>query len=183
MPKSKKAFVHETAIVEEGVQLGEGSNVWHFAHVREKASIGKNCNIGKSSYIDFEVNIGDNVKIQNFVSVYHGVTIEDDVFVGPSVTFTNDMRPRARLWDDSRLAKTLIKRGASVGANSTVLGDLTLGEHCMVGAGSVVTEDVPARALVYGNPARVKGFVCDCGLKLDAEGLCTECNKKYDIDN
>ena len=118
-------FKHPTAIV-ESENIGEGTKIWHFAHIREKAKIGKNCIIGKSSYIDREVVIGDNVKIQNFVSIYKGVTIEDDVFIGPSVTFTNDKYPRAFLWDDSRLCKTLVKKGASIGANSTIICWITI---------------------------------------------------------
>ncbi|HJH25355.1 MAG TPA: N-acetyltransferase [Methanophagales archaeon] len=158
-------FKHPTAIVESG-EIGEGTKIWHFVHVREKAKIGKNCIIGKDAYIDTEVVIGDNVKIQNFVSVYRGVTIEDDVFVGPGVTFTNDLYPRAFIWGDDKIGYTMVKRGASIGAHAIIICGVTIGEYAMVGAGSVVTKDVLPFGLVYGNPARLAGFVCSCGRKL-----------------
>lgn len=161
-----KYFKHPTAIV-ESEEIGEGTKIWHFAHIREKAKIGRNCNIGKGVYIDTEVKIGNNVKIQNFVSVYRGVKIEDDVFIGPSVTFTNDLYPRAFIWGEDKIIPTLVKRGASIGANSTIICGITIGEYAMIGAGSVVTRDVPPFGLVYGNPARLKGFVCYCGRELE----------------
>jgi len=132
----------------------------------EDAKIGKNCVIGKSVYIDEDVEIGDRVKVQNFVSVYKGVRIEDDVLVGPSVTFTNDLYPRAFSWDADKITMTVVKEGASIGANSTIVCGVTIGEYAMIGAGSVVTKDVPPFGLVYGNPAELKGFVCYCGRKL-----------------
>ncbi len=159
-------YKHPTAIVESD-KIGEGSKIWHFVHIREHAKIGKNCNIGKSVYVDAEVKIGDNVKIQNFVSIYMGVEIEDDVFVGPSVVFTNDMYPRAFIWGEDRIVRTVVKKGSSIGANSTIICGSTIGEYAMVGAGSVVTKDVPSFGLVFGNPARLRGFVCYCGKKLD----------------
>lgn len=158
-------FKHSTAIVETE-EIGKNTKIWHFVHIREKAMIGKNCNIGKSVYIDVEVEVGDNVKIQNFVSLYKGLKIEDDVFIGPSVTFTNDVCPRATIWNEEKIAPTLVKKGASIGANSTILCGLAIGESAMVGAGSVVTKDVAPFSLVYGNPAVQKGFVCYCGKKL-----------------
>lgn len=161
-----KYFKHPTAIVETD-DIGEGTKIWHFAHIREKAKIGKNCTIGKSVYIDNEVEIGNNVKIQNFVSIYRGVRIEDDVFIGPSVTFTNDLYPRAFIWSEDKIIPTLVRRGASIGANSTIICGVIVGEYAMVGAGSVVTKDVPPFGLVYGVPARLKGFVCYCGKKLE----------------
>ena len=160
-----KYFKHPTAVVESD-DIGEGTKVWHFAHIREKAKIGRNCNIGKGVYIDTEVEIGNNIKIQNFVSIYKGVKIEDDVFIGPSVTFTNDLYPRAFIWNEDKIIPTLVKRGASIGANSTIICGVTIGEYAMIGAGSIVTGDVPPFGLVYGNPARLKGFVCYCGKKL-----------------
>ncbi len=160
-----KYYKHPTAVVESD-EIGEGTRIWHFAHVREKTRIGRNCNIGKGVYVDTEVEIGNNVKIQNFVSVYRGVKIEDDVFIGPSVTFTNDLYPRAFIWDEQKIIPTVVKRGASIGAGSTILCGITIGEYAMVGAGSVVTKDVSPFSLVYGNPARVRGFVCYCGKKL-----------------
>ncbi len=177
-------FSHPTATIDEGAVIGEGTRVWHYAHVRKGATIGKNCIIGKSSYIDEGAVMGDNVKVQNFVSIYHGVTLGDDVFVGPSATFTNDLYPRAALWDASRLVKTLVGRGASIGANATVVCGLKIGEYAMIGAGSVVTKDVPRHTLVYGNPARAQGFVCKCGRKLGKEKklyTCPDCGEKTDL--
>jgi len=158
-------FKHQTAIVESN-SIGDGSKIWHFAHIREKAIIGKNCNIGKGVYIDSEAKLGNNVKVQNFVSIYKGVEIDDDVFIGPSAVFTNDLYPRAFLWNEDRLTSTYIKKGSSIGANATIICGITIGEYAMVGAGSVVTKDVPQFGLVIGNPARLKGFVCYCGKKL-----------------
>ncbi|MDF1538409.1 MAG: acyltransferase [Candidatus Thorarchaeota archaeon] len=159
-------LIHELAVVDNGAQIGKGTRIWHFVHVRGTAKIGEGCNIGKGVYIDGDVEIGNNVKIQNGVSVYHGVTIEDDVFCGPHMTFTNDMYPRA-FGDTFEVSKTLVKKGASIGAHATIVCDTTLGEYCMVGSGSVVTRDVPANGLVVGNPARLIGFVCTCGKPLN----------------
>lgn len=158
-------FKHPTAVV-ESEEVGEGTKIWHFAHIREGAKIGRNCNIGKCVYIDTRVEIGNNVKIQNFASIYRGVKIEDDVFIGPAVTFTNDLYPRAFIWGEEKIIPTLVKRGASIGANSTILCGILIGEYAMIGAGSVVTKNVPPFGLVYGNPAILKGFVCYCGKKL-----------------
>jgi len=158
-------FKHPTAIVESDA-IGDGTQIWHFAHIRDGAVIGTDCNVGKGAYVDTDVRIGNNVKIQNFVSVYKGVVIEDDVFVGPSVTFTNDLHPRAFIWDDDKIVPTSVKKGASIGANSTILCGITIEAYAMVGAGSTVTKDVPPSGLVYGNPARLQGFVCYCGRKL-----------------
>jgi UDP-2-acetamido-3-amino-2,3-dideoxy-glucuronate N-acetyltransferase len=158
-------FKHPTAVVESD-NVGDGTRIWHFAHVREGAKIGENCIIGKSVYIDTEVEIGNGVKIQNFVSVYKGVKIADDVFIGPSVTFTNDLYPRAFSWAEDMVISTEVKKGASIGANSTILCGVVIGEYAMVGAGSVVAKDVPPFGLMYGNPGELKGFVCYCGRKL-----------------
>ncbi len=158
-------YKHPTAIVESD-KIGEGSKVWHFAHIREHVEIGRNCNIGKSVYVDAEVKIGYNVKIQNFSTIYKGVELDDDVFVGPSVVFTNDLYPRAFIWGEDKIVQTFVRKGSSIGANSTIVCGLTIGEYAMVGAGSVVTKDVPPFGLVFGNPARLRGFVCFCGKKL-----------------
>ncbi len=165
--------IHPTADVSADAQLGEGTSIWHQAQVREGAVIGQQTIIGKGVYIDAGVRIGDNVKIQNYVSVYHGVTIERGVFVGPHVCFTNDLRPRAvnsdgslKAVDDWVLTPTLIDYGAALGAHSTIVCGVTVGAWAMVGSGSVVTRDVPAHGLVFGNPARLRGFVCACGTKL-----------------
>lgn len=177
-------FIHPTAEVSDRAKIGNGTKIWHHAQVRENAEIGENCNIGKGVYIDFGVKIGNNVKIQNYVSIYHGVVIEDDVFIGPSATFTNDLYPRAKYWGEERLVKTLVKKGASIGANATIVCGLTVGEYAMVGAGSVVTKDVPQHALVLGVPARLRGYVCECGFpakKENAHYICTKCGKKFEI--
>jgi acetyltransferase-like isoleucine patch superfamily enzyme len=168
--------IHPSADVSEKAVIGEGTSIWHHAQVRENVKIGDNCIIGKGVYIDADVSIGNNVKVQNYVSIYHGVTVEDGVFVGPHVCFTNDMRPRAinpdsslKAADDWVLSETLIKRGAALGANSTIRCGIIIGEWAMVGSGSVVTQDVPTYGLVYGNPARLHGFVCPCGGRLEKE--------------
>lgn len=158
-------YKHPTAIVESD-EIGEGTRIWHFVHIREHAAIGKNCSIGKSVYVDAGVKVGDNVKIQNFSSMYRGVEIEDDVFIGPSVVFTNDLYPRALIWGEERVVPTIVKKGSSIGANATIICGITIGEYAMVGAGSVVTKDVPPFGLMFGNPARLKGSVCYCGKKL-----------------
>ncbi len=172
-------FVSETAIVDKRAEIGKGTKVWHHSQIREGAFIGKNCNIGKGVYVDAGVKIGNNVKIQNSVSIYHGVEIGDDVFIGPGVTFTNDKHPRAWLWDESRLCGTKVMKGASIGANSTIICGITIGEYSMIGAGSVLTKDVPPHALMIGNPARLVGFVCECGEKLNENFMCPSCGKEF----
>ena len=155
-------FVHQTADVSEKATIGAGTRIWHFVHIREGASIGENCSISKDVYIDVDVSVGNNVKIQNGVSVYKGVTVEDDVFLGPNVTFSNDLYPRV-FPSDWKILPTSIKKGVSLGANATIVCGVEIGKYAMVGAGSVVTKDVPSYGLVVGNPARLKGFVCKCG--------------------
>ena len=156
-------MIHESAYVEDGAEIGEGTRIWHFVHVRNGAKIGKNCNIGKDVYIDTNVEIGNNCKIQNFATLYHGLTVGNDVFIGPHVCFTNDLYPRAKIWSDEKVAKTIVKDGASIGANSTIVAGITIGKYAMIGAGAVVTKDVPDFALVVGNPARVVGRVDEKG--------------------
>lgn len=170
------AFVaHPTADVSPRAAIGSGTRIWHQCQVREDAVIGRNCILSKDVYIDIGVHIGDNVKLQNGVSVYHGVTLEDGVFCGPHCVFTNDRLPRAinpdgspKRGDDWALVPTLVRSGASIGAHATIVCGVTLGRWAMVGAGAVVTADVPDYGLVYGNPARLRGFVCPCGEKLRA---------------
>lgn len=175
-------FIHHTAEVSEKASIGRGTKIWNQAQVREGAVIGENCILSKNVYIDEGVHIGDRVKIQNNVNVYHGVTVEDDVFLGPSMTFTNDLFPRA-FSKDWKVYYTKVKRGASIGANATIVCGHEVGNYAMVGAGSVVTGDVPDHALVAGNPARQIGWVCKCGNKLDANRKCTECGQSYKLIN
>lgn len=190
--------IHATSEVSNNAQIGEGTSIWHQCQVREGVQIGENCILGKGVYVDAGVHIGSNVKIQNYVSVFHGVTLEDGVFIGPHVCFTNDMRPRAinpdgslKAADDWELTTTLVKYGAALGANATIRCGVTIGEWAMVGSGSVVTRDVPNYGLVVGNPARLIGYVCPCGQKLtleethpgDAVYTCPKCGFELRIPN
>lgn len=161
-------MIHPTATVEDGARIGDGTAVWHHVHIRRGASVGRNCNLGKNVYIDAGATVGDRVKIQNNVSVYAGVQLGDDVFVGPSAVFTNDRFPRAS--GDWKLTPTLVRRGASIGANATVVAGVEIGECAMVGAGSVVVRSVAPHELVVGNPARRIGWVCCCGAVRVREG-------------
>ena len=182
-------MIHESAYVEDA-EVGEGTKIWHFAHVRKGAHIGKNCIIGKGVYVDTNVEVGDNCKIQNFACIYHGVELSNDVFIGPHVCFTNDIFPRAFLWDEERLTKTRVQEGASIGANATIVAGVAIGKYAMVGAGAVVTRDVPDHGLVFGNPASLKGFVCTCGMHLQEHERrgdkcilkCLKCGKEIEID-
>lgn len=176
-------FVHESSYVDEPSEIGEGTKIWHFSHVMKHARIGRNCSLGQNVVISPNVVIGDNVKIQNNVSVYEGVVLEDDVFCGPSMVFTNVATPRSGTPRNTSAdyLRTVVKRGASIGANATVVCGNTLGEFAFVGAGSVVTKDVPPYAMVYGNPARIRGYACECGLRLQFENeraACT-CGRAY----
>ena len=173
--------IHPTAEVHPEAKIGEGTQIWNQAQVRERAELGTNCVISKNVYIDLDVKIGNNVKIQNNASVYKGATIEDDVFIGPNVVFTNDLRPRALIWNEKRLQKILVKKGASIGAGAIIIcGNRIIGEHAMIGAGAVVTKNVPPHALAVGNPAKIIGYVCTCGAKLDNKH-CPECKKEIKI--
>jgi acetyltransferase-like isoleucine patch superfamily enzyme len=173
--------IHPTADVSPAAEIGDGTAVWHQCQIREDVRIGENCILGKGIYVDFGVSIGSNVKIQNYVSIYHGVEIEDGVFVGPHVCFTNDNRPRAvnpdgtrKAADDWDVGRVRIKYGAALGANSTILPKVTVGRWALVGAGAVVTKDVPDYGLVVGNPARLVGFVCPCGRPLQADRVAVD---------
>lgn len=175
--------IHPTAEVSPEAKVGAGTSIWHHAQIREGACVGTNCVIGKGVYIDFGVRIGNRVKIQNYVSIYHGVTIQDGVFIGPHVCFTNDKYPRAVNPDGSLkgsgdwvVSETHVLEGAAIGANSVIVCGVTIGRWAMVGAGSVVTRDVPDYGLVWGTPARLQGFVCPCGERLRETGLVREGN-------
>jgi UDP-2-acetamido-3-amino-2,3-dideoxy-glucuronate N-acetyltransferase len=177
-------YIHPSSYVDEGAEIGAGTMIWHFCHVLGDVRIGQKCRIGQNVVIGPRVRIGHNVKIQNNVSVYAGVTLEDDVFCGPSMVFTNVATPRSaypRNRPEDNLP-TLVKRGASIGANATILCGHTIGEYALIGAGSVVTRDVPPYALVYGNPARHRGWACECGIVLslaEDAAVCDECGKAY----
>ncbi len=180
------AVIHRSAIVDDGAVLGEGTRVWHWVHVCAGARIGQNCSLGQNVFVGNDVVIGDNVKIQNNVSVYDGVRLEDDVFCGPSTVFTNVFNPRSAIARKREYRPTLIKRGATLGANSTVICGVTVGEHAFVGAGAVVSRDVPPHALMMGVPARCSGWMCKCGVKLpEGQGNlhCTACGLIYCVEN
>src|SRR6185436_16665458 len=162
----KNYFVHESSYVDEPCEIGEGTKIWHFSHVMSHSKIGRRCNIGQNVVISPAVRIGDNVKIQNNVSIYTGVELEDDVFCGPSMVFTNVVNPRSHVSRKDEYQRTLVKRGASIGANATVVCGHTIGRYSFIGAGAVVTRDVPDFAIVVGNPGRITGWMCQCGIKL-----------------
>lgn len=176
----KNSFIHPTAIVDEATSIGTKTKIWHFTHISSKSIIGNNCSLGQNVFIGSNVKIGNGVKIQNNVSVYQGVELEDFVFCGPSMVFTNDLTPRSKYPKGQQAyMKTLVKEGATLGANSTIVCGHTIGNWAMVGAGAVVTKDVPDYTLVVGNPARFKGYVCECGLVLNELLNCIECKRQY----
>lgn len=183
----KKYFVHESSYVDEPCEIGEGTKIWHFSHIMSNSKIGENCNIGQNVVISPNVEIGNNVKIQNNVSVYTGVICEDDVFLGPSCVFTNVINPRSFVERKDEYKETIVKKGASIGANATIVCGYDIGRYAFIGAGAVVTKNVPDYALVVGNPARILGYVCKCGNRLEKtedKYVCEVCNKEYElIDN
>jgi len=178
-------FVHESSYIDEDVQIGDGTKIWYFCHIQKGARIGKKCSLGQNVNISNNVKIGNGVKIQNNVAIYEGVEIEDDVFCGPSCVFTNDLTPRAKYPKGHENYKhTLIRRGASIGANATIVCGHTIGECALIGAGAVVSSDVPAYALMLGVPARKKGWVCECGELLKVGLTCSICGRSYiETDN
>lgn len=181
----KDYFVHESSYVDEGCTVGAGTKIWHFSHVMKGCTIGENCNIGQNVVISPGVTLGSGVKIQNNVSVYTGVVCEDGVFLGPSCVFTNVINPRAFIERKSEYRRTTVKKGASIGANATIVCGHDIGRYAFVGAGSVVTKNVPDYAMVYGSPARIRGYVCQCGEKLnfsDGKALCPACGKQYEMN-
>lgn len=183
----KEYFAHESAIIDDGCKIGKGTKIWHFSHIMKDCVIGEGCNIGQNVVISPGVILGNNVKVQNNVSVYTGVTCEDDVFLGPSMVFTNVINPRSAVIRRDQYLRTTVKKGASIGANATVICGNTIGEYSLIGAGAVITRDVKPFALVIGNPARQSGWVSEYGHKLsfNAEGLatCPESGQRYKFEN
>ncbi len=180
--EEKKFFIHESSYIDDNVGIGEGTKIWHFCHILSHSKIGRNCRIGQNAVIGPEVIIGNNVKIQNNVSVYKGVTLEDDVFCGPSCVFTNIYNPRSAIPRMSELRETVVGKGATIGANATIVCGNNIGRHAFVGAGAVVTKEVPDYALVYGNPARIMGWICECGNRIEVSGdtgVCKACSINY----
>jgi len=176
-------FKHPTALVESD-KIGDGTRIWAFAHILQGAVIGKNCNICDNAYIEGGAVVGNNVKIKNGVAVWDKVVIEDDVFIGPFAVFTNDINPRAfRKKEPAEFLRTLIKKGASIGANATIVCGITIGRYAFIGAGAVVTNDIPDYGLAYGNPAKLRGYVCQCGCKLDENKYCGNCRNIVNISD
>lgn len=180
-------FAHETAVIDEGCEIGAGSKIWHFSHIMPKCILGEKCNIGQNVVISPEVILGNNVKIQNNVSVYTGVICEDDVFLGPSCVFTNVTNPRSGVNRRGQYTKTLVKKGASIGANATIVCGHDIGRYAFIGAGAVVTKEVPDFALVVGNPAKQLGWMSEYGQRLEfnesGEATCSESGEKYFLKN
>ncbi|WP_428909846.1 DapH/DapD/GlmU-related protein [Niallia sp. Krafla_26] len=173
-------FIHESSYIDEGVTIGEGTKIWHFSHIQKGAVIGKNCSLGQNVNISNHVKIGNGVKIQNNVSVYEGVELEDYVFCGPSMVFTNDLTPRSKYPKGAAgYKRTLVKHGATIGANTTIVCGITIGRWAMIAAGAVVTKDVPDHALIFGVPGKQNGWVCECGKALKDGLTCMECGKAY----
>jgi len=183
---NEKYFVHESSYIDDGAIIGSGTRIWHFSHIMGPSIIGENCNIGQNVFIGADVVLGDGVKVQNNVSIYSGVICEDGVFLGPSMVFTNVINPRAFIEKKHEFKQTIVKRGASIGANATIICGHTIGSYAFVGAGAVVAIDVPNYALVVGNPARQIGWVCKCGTKLDTTKTpvdCVACGEQYKVLN
>lgn len=180
-------FIHETAVVDQGAQIGKGTKVWHFSHIMSDCIIGENCNIGQNVVVSPEVVLGKNVKVQNNVSIYTGVICEDDVFLGPSMVFTNVINPRSAIQRRGQYIKTIVRKGATIGANATIVCGNNIGKFAFIGAGSVVTKEVPAYALIVGNPAKQIGWMSEYGhrLEFNDEGIaiCPESNDKYELNN
>ena len=182
--QDKNYFQHESAIVDAGASVGEGTRIWQFCNIMDNTKIGKNCNIGAYVFVESDVKIGNGVKVKNNVSLYKGVELEDDVFIGPNVVFTNVINPRSFIERKAEFKPTIVKKGASIGANATIVCGHTVGEYALIGAGTVVTKDVPPYALVVGNPGRIRGYVCECGEKLqktEEKYVCAKCGKEFSL--
>ena len=182
----KEYFIHPTAIVDEPTDIGKGTKIWHFTHVMSGVKIGENCIIGQNVFIGSGVILGNNIKVQNNVSIYDGVILEDDVFCGPSMVFTNVFNPRSFISRKKEFRKTLIRKGATIGANVTIVCGNEIGQYAFIGAGSVVTKDVRDYALIYGNPGKVKGWVCQCAEQIafrSGKAVCKVCGRKYRKDS
>jgi UDP-2-acetamido-3-amino-2,3-dideoxy-glucuronate N-acetyltransferase len=177
--KMNNTFIHETSVVDAGAKIGSGSKIWHFSHVMGTAEMGENCILGQNVFVGNNVKLGSNVKVQNNVSLYEGVVCEDDVFLGPSMVFTNVINPRSSVNRKNEFKPTLVKRGASIGANATIVCGIILGEYCFIGAGAVITKDVKPFALMVGVPARQKGWVSRSGVILGEDLVCPETGEKY----
>ncbi|MCX7724109.1 MAG: N-acetyltransferase [Thermodesulfovibrio sp.] len=183
---NREYFAHETAVIDEDVEIGEGSKIWHFSHILKGSKIGKNCIIGQNVTIGPDVKVGNKCKIQNNVSVYKGVTLEDEVFCGPSCVFTNVYNPRAFIERKHEFKSTIVKKGATIGANATIVCGISIGKYALIGAGAVVNRDVPDYALVVGVPAKQIGWVCKCGTTLKKENnlfKCDYCGNEYMLEN
>jgi UDP-2-acetamido-3-amino-2,3-dideoxy-glucuronate N-acetyltransferase len=185
--EDKKYYAHETAVIDSGCKIGEGTKIWHFSHIMSNCIIGKNCNIGQNVVVSPEVILGENVKVQNNVSIYTGVICEDDVFLGPSMVFTNVTNPRSAVNRRGQYETTIVKKGASIGANSTIVCGNNIGKFAFIGAGAVVTKEVPDYALVVGNPAKQIGWMSEFGHRLDFDenniATCPESGEKFKLDN
>jgi len=183
----KGFFAHETAVVDDGCEIGKGTRIWHFSHIMSGARLGENCNLGQNVLVSDDVILGNNVKVQNNVSIYTGVICEDDVFLGPSMVFTNIVNPRSAVVRKGEYVKTLVGKGASIGANATIICGNTLGEFCFIGAGAVVTKDVPPYALIVGNPGKRVGWMSEYGHRLHFNeqnlAVCPESGEKYELKN
>lgn len=177
--KMNKLFIHKSAIIDDGARIGTGTKIWHFTHVMGTAELGENCVLGQNVFVGNKVKVGNNVKIQNNVSLYEGVICEDDVFLGPSMVFTNVINPRSGVNRKDEFKTTLVKKGGSIGANATIVCGVTLGEYCFIGAGAVITKDVLPFALMVGVPARQKGWVSRAGSILNDDLICPETGEKY----
>lgn len=177
--EEKKYYAHTSAVIDEGSQIGEGTRIWHWCHIMKDTVIGKNCNIGENAFVESGVRLGNGVKVKNNVALYSGITCEDDVFLGPNCVFTNVSNPRSFIERKKEFKPTVIRKGATIGANATIICGHDIGEYAFVGAGSVVTRTVHAYTMVVGNPARFYSYVCKCGVKLDNTLTCPACGNRY----